>query len=145
MTVVDKSIHLIYKGVMKNTVEESSAASLAAVMGDMPSHYYRIFVSPGVAARALELADDDVAAKFVKEMNEIIPPDWHGHKSHRVGVGVEYTRVIYLEISKAYFPAKFDEDGLKDALSKLAKKFKCDESMIQRDDASALHWRFWWD
>ena len=131
---------------MKNTTaEENSAKALAVVMGEMPSHYYRIFVAPGVAARALELVDDDIAAQFVKELNEIVPPEWLGYKNHRIGVGVEYTRVIYLEISKAYFPAKFDEEGLKDALSKLAKKFKCDESNAVRDDSSALHWRFWWD
>ena len=130
---------------MKNTAEENSAKALAVVMGEMPSHQYRIFVAPGVAARALELVGDDIASEFVKELNKIVPPDWHGHMSHRIGVGVEFTRVIYLEISKAYFPAKFDEDGLKETLSKLAKKFKCDESTVQRDDASALHWRFWWD
>jgi hypothetical protein len=124
---------------------ESKAKSLAIVMGEMPSNNYRIYVEPEVAARVFQIIGDGIESDFVNALNQIVPPDWNGVLSHRIGVGVEYTRVIYLQVAKAYFPGNFDDAGLVTALDKLALEFKCDECDVIRDDASALHMRFWWD
>lgn len=145
MELVDKTSHLCDKRIMKNAKKESPAKVIAKIMKSMPSYDYRIFLHPLVAINALELVGDSTASRFVKEISKIIPRGWNGNMSHRIAVGAEYSRVIYLEIAKAYFPENFDEKALKDAISKISKKFKCDESDIKRDDSSALHWRFWWD
>ncbi|MCK9433729.1 MAG: hypothetical protein M0R32_02645 [Candidatus Cloacimonetes bacterium] len=130
---------------MNPKIIESKAKSLAIVMGEMPSNNYRIYVEPEVAARAFQIIGDGIESDFVNALNQIVPADWNGALSHRIGVGVEYTRVIYLQVAKAYFPENFDEAGFVTSLDKLALEFKCDECDVIRNDASALHMRFWWD
>lgn len=135
---------------MNKKIVESKAKSLAIVMGEMPSNDYHIYVEPEVAARAFQIIGNAIEVDFINALNQIIPPYRPPYidgseMTHRIGVGVENTRVIYLRVAKAYFPHDYDESGLVTALDKLALEFKCDECDIIRNDASALHMRFWWD
>lgn len=130
---------------MKKELIESKAKSLAIAMGQIPSNDYRIYVEPEVAARVFQILGNGIESDFVNALNHVIPPDWHGNMGHKVGVGVENTRVIYVYVIKAYLPNDYNDSLLVLALDKLALEFKCDEYNPIRNDSAALIYRFWWD
>jgi len=94
---------------------------------------------------------DPELAKMIREINELIPVINYGpenpntgHTYHNFKVGRECSRVVYLELVKAYLPKNFNYFDLFGELTALSEKYGADEFTIDEGDRSVSA-RFWWD
>lgn len=69
----------------------------------------------------------------------------NGRPHHKFLIGNEYSRVIYVQIAKAYLPVDFDYNALTARLKSLANTAQADESTVEENDSDGFTFRFWWD
>ena len=96
---------------------------------------------------------------LIEDIDNLIPPmnygkcngkdnPNNGKTHHTFTVGRENSRVLYLNVIKAYMPANTNYDnhgGLADKLIALGRKAQADEAHITENDSGAFTFRFWWD
>jgi hypothetical protein len=89
---------------------------------------------------------------FIKYCNKTIPAMDYGvgnpntgHSHHRFLIGREYSRVVYLQFAKAYFPKGYDFNKLASRLSARAKRAEADEVNIHENTDMGFKMRVWWD
>ncbi len=131
----------------------------AAEATDNVSNSYRIEFTPEQAVAFLETADpqsqcwNSHLANFARAINEAVPRIQFGNQNpndgqfhHRFLIGREYTRVIYLDIAKAYLrDVVKDMNGFISELKKIGRDYHAYEVEVERNDDGAILIRYWWD
>lgn len=140
---------------MRSGSEQKVDAALAL---DPLSLHYKVQFDPD---EAVEFASREVmrygpTLELVEGINELIPlksyPKVNGRPNpndgqphHKIWVGREYSRVVYLEIIKAYMPDGFEYSRLGPKLKALGRRMSCDEAECLKSNADRFAYRFWWD
>jgi len=111
---------------------------------------YRIRMLPEEAAAFCEKQDPH-AGDLIKEITEAIPksqytPDNPNHNTthHHFYMGLECSRVIYVEVIRAYVKSDRDWAYISQAIPNLAKKYDADE-IDDHGEHGSLFIRIWWD
>lgn len=89
---------------------------------------------------------------FIEQINGLIPlmnfggdnPN-NNNPHHTFDIGREYTRVIYINVVKAYMPKDFSYDKLRSQIEKVAIKHYADEKDVIENTPSFFQMRIWWD
>lgn len=131
----------------------------AAEQMDNISNSYRVQLTAEQAVAFLETADPQCEcwniniADFARAINEAVPrmqfaqanPN-NGQSHHHFLVGREYTRVIYLDIAKAYL-RNIVEDyaAFIQQLEQIGRDLHAYEIDVRRNDDGAILIRYWWD
>ena len=131
----------------------------AAEQIDNISNSYRVQLTAEQTVAFLETADPHCEcwntniADFARAVNEAVPRMQFGEGNsnnaqshHHFLVGREYTRVIYLDIAKAYL-RKIVEDyaAFIQQLEQIGRDHHAYEIDVQRNDDGAILIRYWWD
>lgn len=97
-------------------------------------------------------ATSEALVALVGKVDKLIPPmnfggnnPNNGHTHHHYFVGREYSRVVYLEVIKAYLPDSFDYVALGKGLARIGREAGADETDITANDFGEFVYRFWWD
>lgn len=131
---------------------------------DKKSINYQVSFDP---ARALEFVGHadayngftkDDLYKFINRINDLIPPmnfplvngfpnPNNGRTHHTFSIGNEGSRVIYLEIVKAYMKQFSSAEwiSLWSAIQTAAKRANADEINLIENNDNTFKARFWWD
>ncbi len=111
---------------------------------------YRIRMLPEEAAAFCEKQDPH-AGDLIKEIDAAIPrcqytPDNPNHNTthHNYYMGLESSRVIYVEVIRAYMESYQAVSTLNDHIQKLAKKYDADE-IDDHGKHGSIFLRIWWD
>ena len=129
----------------------------AALLLDPHSLRYQVEMTPSEAldfTGQLENYNDfypESVAELLEKINDLIPamqfapnnPN-NGRPHHTYRVGRESSRVLYLDIVKAYMPAS-DYAAIAHTLTAWGHKAKADEAWVEEDSESMFTFRFWWD
>jgi hypothetical protein len=125
--------------------------NLIDILIALDSHlHWNVTVNP-VEAIQFGRKVDPKLADMVGEISNWIPlmdygPDNPntGKAHHKFRIGREYSRVIHLELVKAYFPKGYDYSDLIKRLKKISEKYLTDVFGVEETD-TALTVRFWFD
>lgn len=90
-------------------------------------------------------------ADLVKEVNSIIPPMQYpgdnpnnGQPFHTFTIGKEFSRVVYVNVVKAY-RKDINYEKLTKELRAVGKAYHADENDLHENTDGIFIWRFWWD
>jgi len=137
------------------------SVNLAIVMSlDAEFTQYRVELEPNDALEFLSsttynLATGERLAELILELGKMIPPMQYsmingeqnpnnGRTHHKFYVGREYSRVIYLEIVKAYMPKYWDWTTFDRDVKRLANLAMAEEFSAAHEEHS-VSYRLWWD
>lgn len=130
----------------------------ATLLLDTYSNHYQVEMRPDEAMEFTAALDDyngfdpDRAVKLIERINDLIPPMQFGSGNpnndkphHTFRVGREYSRVMYLDVVKAYMPINHDYAKLAGKLGRLGNDVNADEAGVVEDTDGCFTFRFWWD
>jgi len=112
---------------------------------------YRVRMTPEQAAVFCKERDPWVG-DLLAQIDKIVPPSKyedesnpnHGRTHHHYFIGQEGSRVVYVQVIRAYLESYQVASDLNDQIIKLAKTFDPDEVEDRSSDGS-IFLRLWWD
>jgi len=111
---------------------------------------YRVRLTPEQAAEFC-LRRDPLVGELLAEIDKVIPPMQYegdnpnnGFPHHNYYIGREATRVIYVEVIRAYMDTDEQVAEIAEQIKQLAKKYEADE-INDEGERGAIFLRIWWD
>jgi hypothetical protein len=102
----------------------------------------------------INAATNENLERFVIKVNKMVPPIWfdagnpnNGRPFHTFTVGQEHSRVIYVQVIKAYIKNWNDKDyeRLGQMMKLAATSSEADEAYVTENDNGCFTFRAWWD
>jgi hypothetical protein len=127
-----------------------------ALAVDEVSTHFRIEFAPDTARAFVRIADayngfnQCDLVNLIDAVNDAIPPMLYGpgnpnngRPHHKFLIGNEGSRVIYVNVTKAYLPASFNYAQLTSKLKAIGRRAHADE--MDETGTHSYQFRYWWD
>ena len=120
--------------------------------------WYQVELTPTDAVTLLKGVGDHCLAEMIEKVNAALPvcdygmlngaPNQNnGTQNHRIAIGRENSRVVYVRFIKTFHEKMGDEEWarIRRSLDEIGQEFGCSENNLVIETGEIIEWRYWWD